>query len=289
MVDETGGSLLTLGEEIAPRPRASLEETLHTDRDGPAALVVPIAVPTARNDLARRRRRPRMSSRSWMILSRRSSDAITFERTCCADSPSNLQSPNLTGIGSASTSRALSDRGSHRCRLPPVARASGDRCGHGHDGARPGACVACTADSRRACSWDPCACGVPSEGWLHDSPPRWSPVGAARVGGLGRRPSATTRCSRDRPARRLVARLAALRVGRGLGLARAGSEASWPPAGETAGAHASVRLRGARPDRSARRLGGLARIWRVSRPRAPFAAAVLRRWPAAFATAPVGG
>jgi len=131
-----------------------------------------------------------MSSRSWMIFSRRSSDAIAFERTCFADSPSNLQSPNLTGIGSASTSWGLSGRGSHRGRPPPAARANDGRRERGHDVARPGACAACTADIRRACSSDPCACGVPSEGWLHDSPPRWSPVGAARVGGLGRRPSA---------------------------------------------------------------------------------------------------
>jgi len=128
--------------------------------------------------------RPRMSSHSWMILSSRSSDAITFERTCCADSPSNLQSPNLTGIGSASTSRALSGRGSYRGRLPPAARANDGRCARGHDGARPGACVACTAGIRHAYSLDPCACGVPSEGWLHDSRPRWSPAGAARAGGL---------------------------------------------------------------------------------------------------------
>src|SRR5664279_2293725 len=87
----------------------------------------------------------------------------------------------------------------------------------------------------------------------------------------GRRPSVTTRCPRDRPARRLVARLAALRLGRGLRCVRAGSEASRAQAGEAASAQASVRLRSPGPGRSARRLGGLARIWRVSRPRAPFA------------------
>ncbi len=161
-----------------------------------------------------------MSSRAWMIFSRRSSDAITFERTCCADSPSSLQSPNLTGIGSASTSWGLSGRGSHRGRLPPAARANEGRCVRGHDGARPGACVACTAGIRRACSSDPCACGVPSEGWLHDSPQRWSPVGAARVGGVGRRPSSQQDALVIAPARRLVARLAALRVRRGLRPAR---------------------------------------------------------------------
>ena len=78
-----------------------------------------------------------------------------------------------------------------------------------------------------------------------------------------RRPSVAQRCARDRPARSLVARLAALRVGRGLRVARAGSEASRGQAGEAAGAQASVCLRGAGAGRSIRRVGGLTRTRHV--------------------------
>ena len=102
------------------------------------------------------------------------------------------------------------------------------------------------------------------------------------------RPPATRGCPGDRLARRLVARLAALRVGGGLRPAGPGSEAARAPSGEAAAAHASFCVHRAGPGWGARHYRRLAWIRSAERARALSAAAVFRGRPAALSASPAG-